>query len=270
MDSRMKRARFRALHQRDELFVMPNPWDIGSARLLEANGFEALATTSAGLAWTLGRLDQHVSRDELVTHTASLARSTSLPLNVDSEGCYADEPGGVGETVRLLIAAGAAGCSIEDFDPRTRTILDISTAAERVAEAVDAARSVDEPLVLTARAENHLYGVDDLDDTIERLRAFREAGADVAYAPHIRDLDHIRRIVDAVGIPVNVLALPGAPTVAQLSEAGVRRVSTGGFLAKAAYGALLSAVRELKENGTSNYATGAASNDDLAAAFGSD
>ena len=270
MDDTMRRARFRALHQRDQLFVMPNPWDIGSARLLESAGFEALATTSAGLAWTLGRLDQQVSRDELVAHTAAIARATSLPLNVDSEGCYADEPGGVGETVRLLIAAGAAGCSIEDYDPRTQRILDISTAAERVAEAVEAARSVDEPLVLTARAENHLYGIDDLDDTIERLLAFREAGADVAYAPHLRDLDQIRRIVDALGIPVNVLALPGAPNVAQLAEAGVRRVSTGGFLAKAAYGTLLSAARELKENGTSSYAAQAASSDALKAAFGSD
>ena len=268
MDSTMMRARFRALHERDQLFVMPNPWDIGSARLLESAGFEALATTSAGLAWTLGRLDQQVSRDQLVAHTEAIAHATSLPLNVDSEGCYADEPGGVGETVRLLIAAGAAGCSIEDYDPRAQAILDISTAADRVAEAVEAAQSVDEPLVVTARAENHLYGVGDLDDTIERLLAFREAGADVAYAPHLRDLDQIRRVVDGVGIPVNVLALQGGPTVAQLAEAGVRRVSTGGFLAKVAYGTLISAARELKENGTSNYAVHAASNDALKAAFG--
>ena len=267
MNDAMRRATFRALHERDRLFVMPNPWDIGSARLLESGGFEALATTSAGLAWTLGRLDQQVTRDELVTHTAAIARATSLPLNVDSEGCYADEPGGVGETVRLLISAGAAGCSIEDYDPRTQAILDISTAAERVAEAVEVAQSVAEPLVVTARAENHLYGIDDLDDTIERLSAFRDAGADVAYAPHLRDLEQIRRVVDAVGIPVNVLALHGGPTVAQLAEVGVRRVSTGGFLAKAAYGTLVSAARELRESGTSSYATQAASNDALEAAF---
>ena len=269
MDSTTRRARFRALHQRDELFLMPNPWDVGSARLLESAGFEALATTSAGLAWTLGRLDQHVSRDELVAHTEAIARATSLPLNVDSEGCYADQPGGVGETVRLLIAAGAAGCSIEDYDPHTQAILDISTAVERVAEAVQAAQSADEPLVVTARAENHLYGIDDLDDTIERLLAFREAGADVAYAPHLRDLDQIRRIVDAVEIPVNVLALQGGPTVAQLAEVGVRRVSTGGFLAKAAYGTLISAARELKDHGTSNYAAQAAPSEALKEAFGS-
>lgn len=270
MDDTARRARFRALHERDQLFVMPNPWDIGSARLLESAGFEALATTSAGLAWTLGQLDQQVSRDELVAHTEAIAHATSLPLNVDSEGCYADDPGGVGETVRLLIAAGAAGCSIEDYDPRAQAILDISTAAERVAEAVQAAQSVDEPLVVTARAENHLYGIDDLDDTIERLLAFREAGADVAYAPHLRDLDQIRRIVDAVEIPVNVLALQGGPTVVQLAEVGVRRVSTGGFLAKAAYGTLISAARELKEHGTSNYAAQAAPSEALKAAFGSD
>ena len=265
-----KRARFRELHERNELFVMPNPWDIGSARILASVGFEALATTSAGYAWSLGKLDQQVTRDELVAHTAALAQATPLPLNVDSEGCFADEPGGVGETVRLLIAAGAAGCSIEDYDPGTGAILDIATAVKRVAEAVEAAHAVSEPLVLTARAENHLYGVGDLDDTIERLLAFRDAGADVVYAPHLTDLDQIARVVETVGIPVNVLALPAAPPVGQLAEVGVRRVSTGGFLAKAAYGTLLAAASELRDDGTSHYATKVITGDALGAAFGLD
>lgn len=265
-----RRAQFRGLHERDGVLVMPNPWDIGSARILASLGFEALATTSAGLAWSFGRLDQQVSRDELVAHTAALARATPLPLNVDSEGCFADEPGGVRETVRLLVAAGAAGCSIEDYDPRAGAILDITTAVERVAEAAEAARAGSEPLVLTARAENHLYGVGDLDDTIERLLAFRDAGADVVYAPHLTDLDQITRVVAAVGIPVNVLALPGAPTVGQLAEVGVRRVSTGGFLAKAAYGTLLAAASELKDDGTSHYAARGIASEALGAAFESD
>ena len=165
------RARFRALHRRDGIFVMPNPWDVGSAKLLASMGFEALATTSAGLAWSLGKLDMQVTRDELVAHVAAVAAATPLPLNVDSERCFPDEPGGVAETVRLLADAGAAGCSIEDFDPATGEIESLDVAAERVAIAAGAA-----PLVLTARAENHLHGVDDLDDTIARLVAYRDAG----------------------------------------------------------------------------------------------
>src|SRR5918997_725949 len=164
-----RRARFRALHADERLFAMPNPWDIGSARLLESCGFEALATTSAGLAWSLGKRDGTVARDELVAHVASLAGATALPLNVDSERCYPDEPGGVARTVALLAEAGAAGCSIEDYDHATGRIDDIAAAAERVGTAAQAAHDLPEPLVLTARAENHIRGVHDLDDTIERL-----------------------------------------------------------------------------------------------------
>ena len=233
---------------------MPNPWDVGSARLLEAAGFEALATTSAGFAWSLGKLDGQVSRGELVAHVAELTAGTSLPLNVDSERCYPDEPGGIAETVALLAEAGAAGFSIEDYDPATGRIDELELAAERVAEAAEAAHSVSEPLVLTGRAENHLRGVDDLDDTIARLIAYREAGADALYAPLLRDLDQIRTVVEAVGAPVNVLALPAGPTVAQLESVGVRRVSTGSLLAGAAYAELLAGARELLEDGTSSYA----------------
>jgi 2-methylisocitrate lyase-like PEP mutase family enzyme len=262
-----RRARFRALHAREQLFVMPNPWDVGSARLLESAGFEALATTSAGFAWSLGKLDQNVSRDELVAHVATLAAATGLPLNVDSERCYPDDPGGVTRTVELLAEAGAAGFSIEDYNPGTGGIDDVALAADRVAEAAEAARKQAEPLVLTGRAENHIRSVDDLDDTIARLVAYRDAGADVVYAPGLTDLEQITRVVDAVRTPLNVLALSSGPTLGELAAAGVRRVSTGSLLAGAAYGALLGGARELQEEGTSRYAETGVSRDALKTAF---
>jgi 2-methylisocitrate lyase-like PEP mutase family enzyme len=254
MSAGERRARFRALHEREQLFVMPNPWDAGSARILAAAGFEALATTSAGFAWSLGKLDQQVTREELVTHVADLSAATDLPLNVDSERCYPDDPGGVAETVRLLADAGAAGCSIEDYDPRTGSIDDVGLAAERVAVAAEAAHSLSEPMVLTGRAENHIRGVDDLDDTIARLTAYREAGADCVYAPGLTDIAQIAAVVEAVGIPVNVLALATAPATASLAAVGVRRVSTGSLLAGVAYGALHAGAKELLASGTSGYA----------------
>jgi 2-methylisocitrate lyase-like PEP mutase family enzyme len=261
------RACFRELHRREQLFVMPNPWDVGSARLLEASGFEALATTSAGFAWSLGRLDQSVSRDELVRHVASLTAAITVPLNVDSERCFPDEPGGIAETVRLLADAGAAGCSIEDFNPTSGAIDSVAVAVEHVAAAVEAARTIAEPLVLTARAENHLHGVDDLDDTIARLSAYRDAGADAVYAPGLVDLDQIARVVGSVQAPLNVLALPSAPPVSDLAAVGVRRVSTGSLLARSAYGALVAGGRELLDTGTSRYAERGVSQDDLRTAF---
>jgi len=260
-------ARFRALHERDEIFVMPNPWDVGSARLLASCGFEALATTSAGFAWSLGKHDQHVTRDELVTHVAAIAAATELPLSVDSERCYAEDLDGIAETVRMLADAGAAGCSIEDYDPVRTQIDEVGLAAERVHAAAAAARGGSSSIVLTARCENHLYGNTDLDDTIARLIAYRDAGADVVYAPGLSDLGQIRSVVDAVGVPVNVLARPGGPTVAELGSVGVRRVSTGGALARAAYGALMDGARELLGSGTSSYSTRGISRDDLTAAF---
>lgn len=268
MSQEGSRARFRALHERQELFVMPNPWDAGSARLLESAGFEALATTSAGFAWSTGKLDQKVSREELVAHVSTLAEATRLPLNVDSERCYPDEPGGVAETVALLATAGAAGCSIEDYDPATGAVDAIDLAAGRVAEAAAAAHELDEPLVLTGRAENHIRGVDDLDDTIARLIAYRDAGADVVYAPGLTRLADIAQVVTEVGIPVNVLALPAGPSLRELESIGVRRVSTGSLLAGAAYGALLAGARELQEEGTSRYGEGGPSREALEAAFG--
>jgi 2-methylisocitrate lyase-like PEP mutase family enzyme len=263
-----RRARFRELHARDQILVMPNPWDVGSAKLLESLGFEALATTSAGYAWSLGKLDQRVTRDELVAHVRAISDATSLPLNVDSERCFPDDPGGVAETVRLLAEAGAAGCSIEDYNPASDTIDRVQQATERLREAVEAAHSLPEPLVLTARCENHLHGVDDLDDTIARLIAYRDAGADAVYAPFLTDLDQISQLVQAVGVPVNVLALPSGPSVDELASVGVRRVSTGGALAGAAYRTLVEAARELLQRGTSEYSRNGAPRDALTKAFG--
>jgi 2-methylisocitrate lyase-like PEP mutase family enzyme len=268
MNTSQRAAQFRDLHARDEIFVMPNPWDVGSAKLLESLGVEALATTSAGYAWSLGKLDQQVTRDELIAHVRALTDATSLPLNVDSERCFPDEPGGVAETVRLLADAGAAGCSIEDYNPATDAIDDVTQAAERVAEAVEAAQALPEPLVLTARCENHLRGVDDLDDTIARLIAYRDAGADVVYAPFLTELEDIARVVEAVGVPVNVLALPSAPSVSELASVGVRRVSAGGALAGAAYRTLVEGATELLREGTSRYSQNGAPRDALAKAFG--
>jgi 2-methylisocitrate lyase-like PEP mutase family enzyme len=261
-----RRSRFHALHEREQLFVMPNPWDVGSARLLESAGFEALATTSAGLAWALGKLDQHVTRDELVAHVAELTAATTVPLNVDSERCYPDDPGGIGRTIELLAEAGASGCSIEDYNPATKGLDDVDVAAARVAEAVAAAH--EHSVVLTARAENHIRGVDDIDDTLNRLTAYRDAGADVVYAPGLANLEEIVRVVETLGIPVNVLALPGGPSLSELASVGVRRVSTGGQLAGAAYAALVAGARELADRGTSHYADAGAPRDAFNAAFG--
>jgi 2-methylisocitrate lyase-like PEP mutase family enzyme len=258
------RERFRHLHTAG-FFVMPNPWDVGSARLLASLGFPALATTSSGHAATLGRPDQHVTRDELLAHAEQLASAVDVPLNVDAERCFADDPAGVATTVELIARTGAAGCSIEDYDPVAGRIDPLDIAAERVAAAADAAHA--HGLVLTARAENHLYGTDDLDNTITRLRAYRDAGADVVYAPGLVEITDITRLVRDVETPVNVLALPNGPSTSELASAGVRRVSTGGALAKAAYGALMRAARELLDTGTSTYAAAGIRNADLSAAF---
>jgi len=263
-----RRARFAELHAREGIFVMPNPWDVGSAKLLASVGVEALATTSAGFAWTLGRLDGHVTRDELVAHVAALAAATELPLNVDSERCFPDDPGGVAETVRLLGEAGAAGCSIEDWNPVDARIEDVGLATERVAEAAEAAHTFDPPMVLTGRCENHLRGVDDLDDTIARLVGYRDAGAACLYAPWILTSEQIAAVVEAVRAPVNVLAAPAAPPVPELARVGVRRVSTGSLLASAAYGTLLAGARELLTDGTSTYTASGMSPADRDAALG--
>jgi 2-methylisocitrate lyase-like PEP mutase family enzyme len=259
-----RRARFAELHARGALFRMPNPWDVGSARLLAALGFDALATTSQGFAWSIGKRDQTVTRDELVEHVRVVAAATPLPLNVDSERLYPDDPGGVAETVRLLAESGAAGCSIEDYDPAAGRLDAVEVAAERVAVAAGAKGDV----TLTARCESHLYGGTDLDDTIARLVAYRDAGADVVYAPGLTDLGQIAAVVEAVGIPVNVLGLPTGPTMSELESAGVRRVSVGSLLASAAYAALVAGGRELLDEGTSTYARSRVPEDLRGQAFG--
>jgi 2-methylisocitrate lyase-like PEP mutase family enzyme len=238
--------RFRSLHE-SGTFVMPNPYDLGSARLLAALGFTALASTSSGFAATLGRRDMRVGRDEVLAHVGPLAAATDLPLNVDSERCYADDLAGVTETVELLAAAGAAGCSIEDWNPLTGAIDPIDVAVARVGAAVSGAANTG--VVLTARCENHLHGIDDLDNTIARLQAYVAAGAEVVYAPGLADLDQIARVVNAVGVPLNVLILPGGPSVDQLAATGVRRVSTGGLLSKISQGAMVAAAERLRDDG---------------------
>jgi 2-methylisocitrate lyase-like PEP mutase family enzyme len=246
-----KAARFLALHQASEPLLLPNPWDRGSATLLASLGFEALATTSSGFAATLGRLDGSVTRDEALEHAASIVEATELPVSADLENAFADEPAGVAETVALAVESGLAGCSVEDFTGRPDApIYDAALAAERIAAAAEAAHGGRAHLVLTARAENHLHRRHDLADTIARLQAFQDAGADVLYAPGVIDLADVRQLVGSVDRPVNVLARPGGPTVAELADAGVSRISLGGALAFAALGAVVDAARGLLDAGT--------------------
>lgn len=260
--------RFRQLHATGT-FLIPNPWDVGSARILVALGFEALATTSAGFAASLGRTDQSITRDELLAHVEQLVAAVDVPVSVDAENGFADDPDGVADTVRALAEAGAAGCSIEDarsgvvFDerglrsvrgedePQPGSIYPMALAVERVAAAASAAAATG--LVLTARADNHLHGVDQLDDTVARLVAYQDAGADVLYAPGLAKLDEVARVVDTLERPVNVLALPHGPSIPELARVAVRRVSVGASLAGAAYSALVRGAQELRETGTSRY-----------------
>jgi 2-methylisocitrate lyase-like PEP mutase family enzyme len=246
--------RFLSLHRKGRPLLLANAWDVGAARLLAALGYEALATTSSGYAATLGRLDYSVSREEALAHARTLVRATALPLSADLENCFAEDLAGVAETIRGALEVGLAGCSIEDWNPAGEGHLyDLETAVARVRVAAQAAHGGTARLVLTARAENHLRGVDDLGDTIARLQAYEEAGADVLYAPGLREGDDVRRVVASVQAPVNVLARPGLPPVRELAELGVARISVGGSFAFAAYGAAVQAARELREEGTYGY-----------------
>ena len=254
-----KAARFLELHRPGNPLLLPNPWDQGSARVLASLGFEALATTSSGFAMTLGRLDGSVTRDEALAHAAAIVAATDLPVSADLENCFAGDPGGVAQTVALAVEAGLAGCSLEDFTGgESDPIYDIGLAAERVAAAAEAAHAGAVRLVLTARAENYLHGRPDLADTITRLQAYQAAGADVLYAPGLTSLADIRQVVTAVDRPVNVLAVAGAPSVGELAQAGVSRVSVGGAFAFAALGALVDAATELRDQGTYGYLAGSA------------
>jgi 2-methylisocitrate lyase-like PEP mutase family enzyme len=248
-----KAAAFRALHERPGAFLIPNPWDAGTAKLLAALGFEALATTSSGFASTLGRLDGAASRSEVLDNCRRIAEATDLPVNADLENGYAHEPRAAAETLGLAAGAGVVGGSIEDATGEPgRPIYDFTLAVERVHAAVERARSLPFGFVLTARAENFLHGRPDLDDTVRRLQAFERAGADVLYAPGLRDLATVRTVVASVGKPLNVLVatLDPAITVAELAEAGVKRLSVGGALSRLALAAVLDGARELKERGT--------------------
>lgn len=241
-----KAASFRSLHDRG-MFVMPNPWDVGSARVLEALGFRALATTSSGFAFTLGRLDGGATLDEMVEHAGELDRATELPVSVDLENGYGADPEHAATAIRRAAEAGAVGGSIEDYD-RDGYLYPMDLATERIAAAVEAARSLSFPFTLTARAENHIRGNPDLPDTIRRLHAFEEAGADVLYAPGLLALDDIRMVCRSVGRPVNVLAVPGL-RVAEIAEAGARRVSVGGGLTWVAVEAFARAATGIRDEG---------------------
>jgi 2-methylisocitrate lyase-like PEP mutase family enzyme len=246
--------RFLALHHGAGPLLMPNPWDVGSARLLASLGFEALATTSGGFAATLGRHDGSVTREEAIAHGAAVVAAVDVPVSADLENGFGDAPEEAATTIRLALGAGLAGASIEDATGRPDAPLyDIGLATERVAAAAEAAHAGPDRLVLTGRAENFLHGNPDLADTIARLTAYGEAGADVLFAPGVNDRDQIRELVAAVGRPVSVLAMPNCPPVAELGELGVARISVGGAFAYAALGAVVEAARELREDGTYGY-----------------
>ena len=271
MRSQEERGRaFRALHERPGAFIIPNPWDPGTARLLARLGFEALATTSAGYAFSRGQQDNTVGRDRMMEHAADLVAATDLPVSADLENGFGEDPGTVAETIRRAAAAGLVGGSIEDATGRPGDpVHDRGFAADRVRAAAEAARSLPFPFTLTARAENFIVGRADLADTIERLQAFQEAGADVLYAPGVARREEIATLVRSVDRPVNVLmGLQGVRfTLGELADLGVKRVSVGSALCRAALGAFLRAAREMQERGSFTFGDEAVGFRDLTALF---
>ncbi|HEV3083569.1 MAG TPA: isocitrate lyase/phosphoenolpyruvate mutase family protein [Gemmataceae bacterium] len=271
MSTQAEKARvFRALHERDRAFIIPNPWDAGTARLLTHLGFEALASTSMGYAFSAGQRDNTIDRPRMLEHLSTLASATDLPVSADLENGYGDGPETVAETIRLAAAAGVVGGSIEDATGRPeQPIYDRAHAVERIRAAAAAARSLPFPFTLTARAENYLHGRPDLADTIARLQAYQEAGADVLYAPGLASKDDIAAVVRSVARPVNVLmGLRGVQlTLPALSALGVRRVSVGSALCRTALGAFLRAAREMREHGTFTFAAAAVSPSEISAIF---
>jgi 2-methylisocitrate lyase-like PEP mutase family enzyme len=248
-----KAATFRELHAQPGAFIIPNPWDAGTARLLATIGFKALATTSLGLANTLGRADSHVTRDEVIANCRTIAEATDLPVNADLENGFADEPEAAAEAIRLAAEAGAVGGSIEDYTGNpAKPFYDFDFAVARVRAAVEAARSLPVPLLLTARAENLIRGRDDLRDTIRRLHAFEEAGADVLYAPGLRTLAEVREVVHAVTRPINVVTgwLDPDITLTQLSETGAKRISVGGALSRLVLTTFVRAAQAMQNEGS--------------------
>jgi 2-methylisocitrate lyase-like PEP mutase family enzyme len=258
MQTQVRKAdAFRALHARKGAFIIPNPWDVGTARILERLGFEALATTSAGFAFSSGVPDNHVGRKRMLAHVAELCAATGLPVSADLENGFGDDPGTVAETIRRAAAAGVSGGSIEDSINRPgESLYELAHAVERIRAAAEAARSLAFPFTLTARCENFLLGIADLKDTIRRLQAYQEAGADVLYAPCITTREEITAIVRSVDRPVNFLmgTQPQRFSLAELAAMGVRRVSVGSALSTVALGAFLRGAREMKDQGTFNYA----------------
>jgi 2-methylisocitrate lyase-like PEP mutase family enzyme len=248
---------FRALHERSGAFIIPNPFDIGTARLLAHLGFEALATTSAGYAFSVGQRDNTIQREEMMTHVAEISSAIDLPVSADLGNGFGDDPKTVAETIALVAAAGAVGGSIEDMTKhRDDPIYELELAAERIRAAAEAARALPFPFTLTARAENYLVGRPDLRDTIKRLQAYEEAGADVLYAPGLTSKEDIASLVSSVGRPVNVImALQGVRlSLKELSEMGVKRISVGSALSRAALGAFLRAAHEMQAHGTFTFA----------------
>jgi 2-methylisocitrate lyase-like PEP mutase family enzyme len=267
-----KAEAFRALHERPGAFIIPNPWDAGTAKLLASLGFEALATTSLGLANMLGRVDgtNTVSRAEVLANCRAIAEATDLPVNADLENGYCHEPKAAAEMIRLAAETGVVGGSIEDATGEAASpIYDFALAVERVQAAVETARSLPFSFTLTARAENMIQGRLDLDDTIKRLQAFEKAGADVLYAPGLRDLATIRAVTSSVGKPVNVVMSHGDPsiTLAQLAEAGAKRISVGGSLSRLALAAFLRGAREMKDTGGFTWMREAIAGKELKAVF---
>jgi 2-methylisocitrate lyase-like PEP mutase family enzyme len=260
---------FRALHERDKAFIIPNPWDVGTARLLAHLGFEALATTSAGYAFSVGRRDNTIDRDEMMAHVSAIASATDLPVSADLENGYGDDPDTVAQTIKLAADAGLVGGSIEDSFGGDGAVYEIGQAAERIRAAAEVVRSLPFRFALTARAENYLVGRNDLKDTIARLQAYQEAGADVLYAPGLKTKDEIAAVVRSVDRPVNVImGLQGVQmSLAELSALGVKRVSVGSALSRAALGAFLRGAHEMRDHGTFNFAEDAVSYRDISAMF---
>ncbi len=260
-----KAIAFKALHEREGAFVIPNPWDVGSARLLAGLGFEALATTSAGFANSIGRTDGEVSIAEAIEHCRVLSASNDLPISADLENCFDREPAKAAETILRAAAAGVVGGSIEDHTGNpSNPIYDFDLSVERVSAAAEAAMSVGFPFMLTARAENLLHGIDNLDDTIRRLQAFEAAGANVLYAPGLKTLEDVRLVTNSLGKPVNVLAtFIKNVTLDELASAGAKRISVGGALARAAFTALIRAGREMQNTETFRWTDDLASSGDV-------
>jgi len=264
ISQKLKCEEFASLHQQVGAFIIPNPWDIGSAKLLQGFGFKALATTSAGLAHTLGRADGEVTLEEKLNHCSELAANTTVPINADFENGFADDPETIANNVLKAASTGIAGCSIEDFSRDSRSLYDFNLSVDRVQAVVEAVATLDMPFLLTARAENLLHGVNDLEDTIKRLKAYEAVGANVLYAPGIFSLDQLKQVTAELNAPFNVLApLIRGASVDEFADAGAKRVSIGGALNLAAVQPILKAAKEMLEQGSFNWTAEMAPRDEV-------